>query len=100
MSFRDETQAFYGSPAWKECRASYMKSKQYLCERCAQKGIQVPAVAVHHKIHLSPSNINDPTITLSWSNLMAVCERCHSELHRGENKRYIVDEMGRVTILE
>lgn len=99
MSFKEQKQ-FYGSQQWKDCRAGYLKSVNYLCERCKKNGRIVPAEAVHHKIHITPANINDPNITLNWDNLEAVCRDCHSIEHNQSRglRRYTVDEMGRVTI--
>lgn len=73
---RDFAIKFYNSKQWKKCRESFKQSKFGICERCEQPGIEV-----HHKIYLSPYNINDPGITLSWSNLELLCESCHSKQH-------------------
>lgn len=66
---RDFAKAFYNSPAWKKCRKLYFQSVNGLCERCLAKGMHVPGYEVHHKTELSPNNISDRKITLSWSNL-------------------------------
>ena len=92
-----ETKAFYDSLAWKNCRESYRKSKQGLCEECLKKGIVTAGDMVHHKIHISPENMNNPDITLNFDNLELLCRTHHSERH-GSSKRYKVDELGRVTI--
>lgn len=89
--------AFYGSPAWKECRDGYLRSVGGLCEVCYAKGKIVPAEIVHHKIHLTPTTISDPTVSLSWDNLQAVCRECHAEAHGARQRRWRVDETGRVT---
>ena len=86
---------FYFSPAWKKTREAYKKSVGGLCEICWAKGIVRPGEIVHHKIHLSPDNISDQNISLSWDNLQCVCRDCHARLH-GEEKRYELDEFGRV----
>lgn len=52
----------------------------YLCVKCGK-----PAEEVHHKIHLSPSNIGDTSITLNPSNLVSLCRDCHFEEHRGDH---------------
>lgn len=67
---------FYNSKAWKECREAYKQSVFGLCERCGMPGDEV-----HHKIYLSPENINDPNITLNWDNLELLCASCHSKEH-------------------
>ena len=46
-----------------------------------------PAEEVHHIIHLSPENINDPSITMNQANLISLCKACHFEEHKGEHAR-------------
>lgn len=87
--------AFYSSKAWKETRRAYRKSVGGLCEICLKKGIYKPGEIVHHKMYLTPENVNDPAVALNWANLQLVCRDCHAELH-GDTRRYKVDELGRV----
>ena len=94
---RDFAKDLYCSKAWKDTRKAYAKSRGGLCERCLSKGLYKPGEIVHHKIHLSPENINDPTVTLSWDNLELLCRDCHGTEHQKIQRRYRVDEMGRVT---
>ena len=98
---------FYESQAWRNTRQAYMKKAGGLCEMCLKKGLYTPAEIIHHKEWLTESNINDPRITLSFSNLMAVCRLCHEEIHHEANtdakhrkyeKRYTLNQKtGRVT---
>lgn len=60
-----------------------------------KRGIYRPGDIVHHKIHLTPENISDPGVSLSWDNLELLCRDCHALAHKPE-KRYKVDELGRV----
>ena len=94
---KDYAKAFYKSAAWKHTRDAYNKSVSGLCERCRAKGKIVPADIIHHKVYISPDNINDTTVTLNWDNLEAVCRDCHAEEHLGNEKRFSVDALGRVT---
>lgn len=55
-----------------------------------------PGEIVHHKVHLTPENINNPEVALSFRNLQLVCRQCHAEIHGKKKKRYKVDEFGRV----
>ena len=87
---------FYFSTAWRSCRESYLKQARGLCELCLKRGMYTPADTVHHIKHITPNNINDPSITLNTDNLMALCRDCHAEMHKGV-RRYRVDAMGRVT---
>lgn len=72
--------SFYKSKEWIKCRSSFLKSKHWLCERCGKA-----ANIVHHKKYITPYNINDPNITLSWDNLEALCQDCHNKVHMTSN---------------
>jgi len=87
---------FYTSRAWRVCRENKLKESGGLCELCYSRGLIVPAVHVHHKIHLTAENVNDPAIALSTDNLMALCESCHAEQHR--SVRWRCDALGRVIL--
>ena len=89
-------EAFYNSNAWKECRTAYKKSVGGLCERCLKNGLVVAGEIVHHKIHLTPANINDPAVTLNFKNLELVCRECHA-LEHSNGRRYVVDAAGNVS---
>lgn len=93
---REFARKFYNSRAWKETRENYRRSVGGLCERCLAKGLYRPAEIIHHKIHLTPSNISNPDVALSWDNLEALCRDCHAEIHEPRARRYKLDEMGRV----
>ena len=95
---KDYAAAFYSSKAWKQCRASYMKKVGGLCEDCLAKGIFTPAEIVHHCVEIDQSNINNPSVTLSFDNLRALCRPCHAAAHGARVRRYKLDELGRVTI--
>lgn len=89
------------SGAWIACARSFRRAHP-LCERCKAQGIISPAEEVHHKIRLTPANINNPMITLNWDNLEALCSECHRaetwkrrRERRGE-RRWTVDAEGNV----
>lgn len=95
---KDYAKQFYTSRAWASCRAAYRRQAGGLCERCYKKGLITPGEIVHHKIHITPENINNPDIVLNWGNLELVCRDCHAEIHGKKKKRFTVDENGRVDI--
>ena len=68
---------FYKSAAWRRCREAFLASKLGLCERCKVHA----ATIAHHKIYLTPANIDDPNISLNWNNLEALCQDCHNREH-------------------
>lgn len=73
---KEYARGFYNSKAWRDTQRAYMQSQNYVCERCGR-----PAVIVHHKTYITPTNINDPNITLNWDNLEALCQTCHQHEH-------------------
>lgn len=81
---KEFAKAFYKSKAWLECRAAYIQSVFGLCERCGSPGVEV-----HHVIYLTPDNINDPYITLSFENLELLCSSCHSIEHNRKYKEVV-----------
>lgn len=76
---KEWAEQFYKSKAWMKCRASFIVSKFNICERCHGVG-----KIVHHKIILTPKNINDTNITLNWNNLELLCQDCHNKEHMSE----------------
>ena len=97
---KDFAKTFYSSKAWKDCRESYRKSRQGLCEVCLAQGILTPAEIVHHKIEINPVNINDPTVTLSWENLQCVCRECHAKAHGATERRWAIDQEGHAVVVD
>lgn len=74
---REFSKSFYNSKAWQRTRDAYISSKFGICERCGQPNSK----QVHHKKWLTPDNINDPEITLSFDNLELLCDVCHQKEH-------------------
>ena len=74
---KEFAKGLYNSASWVKTRKAYFNSVYGLCERC-----QRPGEIVHHKIHLTPRNINNPEITLCFDNLELLCRECHEKHHR------------------
>ena len=68
---------FYNSKAWKRCRAGFIAQRLNIDGGCCEVCNRAQGYIVHHRIHLTPTNINDPSIALDWSNLQYVCKDCH-----------------------
>lgn len=75
---REFAKDFYNSKLWRELRAYVYKRDCGLCVRCG-----APGEIVHHKIHLTPKNINNPSIALNEDNLELLCRNCHAIEHEG-----------------
>lgn len=78
---------FYKSNKWKKCRTAYISTRTLidggLCEECHE---QIGYI-VHHKIMLTPDNINNPEVSLNHDNLEYVCHSCHDKFEgHGLNK--------------
>ena len=76
---KEFAKTFYNSKRWKGCRLAYIAHRKAIdggmCETCHE----VPGYIVHHKIELTPENINDPDIALGFDNLKYDCHVCHQK---------------------
>lgn len=92
---------YYKSRDWQACRLAYMKKVGGLCEICLKNGRIVPGVIVHHKVHITPDNIECPEITMNFDNLELVCRDCHAAEHNEKfaKRRFTVDAAGHVSPL-
>jgi len=68
--------AFYKSSEWRRCRLAFLESRHYVCERCGRV-----ATIAHHRTYLTPANVGDPSVTLNFANLEALCKTCHNKEH-------------------
>lgn len=82
---------FYQSKAWLDCRQSYISSVFGLCERCTEYGKVIPGLILHHKILLTPTNINNPEISLNHEHLRFLCLECHNIEHGAKDTGVIRD---------
>lgn len=78
---KEFAKSFYRSKAWLDCRAAYIASVHGLCERCLHAGYIVPGYIVHHRILLTPSNIQDAEVSLNSEHLEYLCHACHNYEH-------------------
>lgn len=78
---REFARWFYDSSEWRKCRAAFISYRISIdggmCEICHER----LGYIVHHKKKLTPININNPDISLSFSNLQYVCIDCHNREH-------------------
>lgn len=107
---KDFATPFYNSSAWRACRAAYIKKRYGLCEDCLARGDITPGVIVHHIIPITPDNINNPGITLSFSNLRLLCRDCHAAVHADDIRQghgwerkaihYTTDDSGHIIAVD
>lgn len=94
---KEYAKQFYSGIRWQKTREAYAKKVNYLCENCLAAGIITPGAIVHHKKHITPTNINDPNITLNEDNLIMLCRQCHEAIHN--NQRFVVKDNGAIAPL-
>lgn len=72
-------QLVYDIPYWRQLRLSYLMEHP-VCECCGN----ALATEVHHKIELKRATSDEEMISLGFdiNNLMAVCSKCHQEIHK------------------
>ena len=73
---------FYHSAQWQRVRKLVLDRAHGLCEKCLERGVVRPADVVHHVVPLSPENAGDPSISLNQDNLVALCDDCHTRVHK------------------
>lgn len=83
---REFAKPFYDSKEWQKVREYCLMRDRYMCVKC---GNADNTLEVHHKIHLSPSNIGDVSITLNPENLITLCRDCHFAEHKADKKKGI-----------
>ena len=69
---------FYKSALWQRTRQAYIQMRIAIdggmCETCHNE----LGYIVHHKVWLNDTNVNDPSIALSFDNLKYDCLTCHN----------------------
>ena len=106
QGWKKRRERFYKDITWMDCSDSYRKAHP-LCERCLKKHVISPSEETHHKIKLTPENIDRPEIVLNWDNLEALCRDCHKKEHGQErkekkqkNRRWRADPQGNIIITD
>lgn len=83
---RKFAKSFYNSTAWKNARSDYIRSRMLidsgLCELCCEE----MGTEVHHRVFLTPENIDDPNITLNPENFELLCFDCHKLRHKAARR--------------
>jgi 5-methylcytosine-specific restriction endonuclease McrA len=96
---KDWAGVLYNTKRWQRLRKYIWQRDKGLCQECLKKGIIKQGEAVHHIVELTPENVLDPDVALNPDNLETLCRECHGAKH-GKQKRYKIDELGRVIITE
>jgi 5-methylcytosine-specific restriction protein A len=95
---KEYSRKFYDSPAWRKVRKSYISHRQSIDGGLCECGCGELGYIVDHIKEITPDNINDTSITLSYSNLQYLSLACHNTKTFGhqEEKKYYFDEHGQI----
>lgn len=78
---RVEASGFYSARAWVRLRAAFILANP-LCTACLARDVVTASDTVHHKVE----RLADPSLSLDWGNLEALCKSCHSSLHKRKHR--------------
>lgn len=82
--YKNESHSFYTSKKWKVKRLQILKRDKYLCKLCSRFGVQSEGSHVHHVVELN----DDESLALVDSNLITLCNSCHTRFHKMENFKW------------
>ena len=84
------------SPEWREIRAG-MQEKHPFCELHEKRGIKVPATCIHHIREVESGHTEAESTELCYNpdNLIALCERCHKNIHQRKGYNTIAGQKRR-----
>ena len=95
---KEFAEKFYKGTAWQKVRAQFIADRISkdggMCQHCHN----VPGYIVHHRIELSPANIDDPEISLNPALFEYLCHDCHNKQHGHFRaaRRCVFDDDGNV----
>jgi hypothetical protein len=87
--------SFYASNDWITLRLSLINERGNRCVRCKEIIAKSKDLIGHHKIELTPENVQDRMISLNPELIELVCFDCHNKEHnrfgyRAEKRVYLV----------
>ncbi|AIQ17058.1 hypothetical protein H70357_10600 [Paenibacillus sp. FSL H7-0357] len=75
-------QAFYTSEVWRLFRLTLIGERGNGCQRCGRIIAKSVDIIGHHKIELTPENVNDHSISLNPDLVELICYDCHNQEHK------------------
>ena len=75
--YSKQDSAFYSSGEWRRVSKKYKKLHPF-CEVCLKEKIKKPSEIIHH---ITP--ISQGGALYDENNLLAICKKCHGEIHTG-----------------
>ncbi len=72
---------FYSCKAWRDLSFLCRTESGGKCSKCNNIFADISKLKAHHKMELTPDNINDSNISLNKSNIEVLCTDCHNREH-------------------
>lgn len=85
---KEWAKAFYNTDLWKAQREAVLKRDHF---HCTEPGCRRTAEEVHHIVELTETNIKNPEIALSMSNLRSLCSVCHKRITKQMHSKGYVE---------
>lgn len=89
-------QTFYASRVWRDFRLMLIADRGPKCQHCGRLVADPKELIGHHKIELTPENVQDASIALNPDLVLLICHHpCHNQMHnrfgaRRDRKVYLV----------
>ena len=78
----------YNTTLWRSIRSAYLMEHP-LCQTCLNEGKTTPSTVVHHIFEISNGDTVEQMqeIGFDYTNLMALCDYHHTEIHAEKHRR-------------
>lgn len=80
---------FYSSDKWRTFRMNLILERGNKCEHCGSNIARSIDIIGHHKIELTPENVQDHSISLNPDQVELICSDCHNMEHKRFGYQYI-----------
>ena len=89
-----QIEEFYNSKEWKKLKKEVLKEQKYECQYCKEKGKYSRATTVHHQFYVRyyPQLALSKTNAEGKQNLVAVCHKCHNDVHNPKKQGFVNEE--------
>jgi len=79
---QDFSRQLYVSKAWRDLRFNLIVERGPVCQQCGKVMLDISKLIAHHRIALSPANINNLDVVLNKNNIHLICFLCHNAVHK------------------
>lgn len=81
MARHSVLQTFYASKKWRSFRLALIAERGNLCQRCNRIIVKAHEIIGHHRTELTPTSVEDYSISLNPEQVLLLCRDCHDQVH-------------------